>query len=254
MSAEPGFLEVRDVSRRFGAFEALAPTSFSIDAGAIVALVGANGSGKSTLLRAVVGGLVADEHAGGRVTLRGHDLADREHAARVRAFVPQRPELSADFTAREVVELGRFARGPSPEAVVRALEAVGLTSRADRLVHTLSGGERQRVAIARALAQVDGADGAFLALDEPFSGIDPGEVARIARVLRNFARRGAVLLSLHEPGLARAIAERAIVLRGGRVLADGPAPSTLVPRVLTEAYGHAIVESPSWLVPELPGA
>jgi iron complex transport system ATP-binding protein len=252
MSAAEPFLEVHEVSRRYGALEALAPTSFAIRLGEIVALVGANGSGKSTLLRAVVGGLVADETAGGRVTLRGHDLADREQAARVRAFVPQRPELSADFTAREVVELGRFARGADPQAVVRALEAVGLTSRADRAVRTLSGGERQRVAIARALAQVDGVDGAFLALDEPFAGIDPGEVARIARVLRNFARRGAVLLSLHEPGLARAIATRAIVLRGGRVLADGPAQGTLVPAVLTEAYGHGIVESASWLVPELP--
>ena len=85
MSAAEPFLEVHEVSRRYGALEALAPTSFAIRLGEIVALVGANGSGKSVLLRAVVGGLVADETAGGRVTLRGHDLADREQAARVRA-------------------------------------------------------------------------------------------------------------------------------------------------------------------------
>lgn len=245
-------LEVHAVARRFGAFEALAPTSFSVEVGEIVALVGANGSGKSTLLRAVVGGLVAGEGATGSVGLRGQSLSDRALAARMRAFVPQRPEISADFTARQVVELGRHARGADGDAVARALDAVGLSHRADLSVHTLSGGERQRVAVARALAQVDGVEGAFLALDEPFAGIDPGEVARIVRALHAFARRGAVILSLHDPGLARAIATRAIVLRGGRVLADGAGEGTLVPSILSEAYGHAIVEHGAWLGPELP--
>jgi ABC-type cobalamin/Fe3+-siderophores transport system ATPase subunit len=241
-------LAAQSIARRFGAFEALADTTLSIGVGEIVALVGANGCGKSTLLRALAG--IAD--GSGAVLLDGR-ATTREAAARVRAFVPQRPEVAADFTAREVVELGRFARGFDPGAVDRALAAVGLSARAERPVRLLSGGERQRVAVARALAQIDGAERPLLLLDEPFSGIDPGEVARIVAALRALATRGAVVLSLHEPGLARAVATRALVMRGGRVIADGSARETLTAEILSEAYGHPMVESVGWLAPDLDG-
>jgi len=209
----PPLLRAIALARRYGpagasvgasvgvSVDALVATSLAIEVGEIVAIVGANGCGKSTLLRALAD-VVHGPGASGAVELDGRRLT-RADAARVRAFVPQRPDVAAEFTAREVVELGRFARGADDDAVARSLAAVGLAARADRPMHVLSGGERQRVAVARALAQVDGAARPVLLLDEPFGGIDPAEVARIVTTLRSFASRGAVVLSLHDPGRSR---------------------------------------------------
>ena len=246
---EAPIIEACGVAKRYGAFEALAPTSLTIDVGEIVAIVGANGSGKSTLLR-ILAGVGGERPSEGAVRLEGKSWT-REAAARVRAFVPQRPDVAADFTAREVVRLGRFARGSDESAVDRALAIVGLSARANRAVDTLSGGERQRVAVARALAQIDGAKRPMLLLDEPFSGVDPGEVARVVGALREIARSGAVVLSLHDPGLARLIATRALVLREGRMLFDGPARDVLTAANLSAAYRHPMIESSAWIVPAI---
>lgn len=233
------------LSRRYGGAVALQPTSLEVRAGEIVAIVGANGCGKSTLLRALAG-LALGEGCGGETRLDG---ARRSHGERAKAlaFVPQRPIVSADFTAREVVRLGRHARGRDEGAIDRALAAVGLAERAELSVHTLSGGERQRVAVARALCQVDGAERPVVLLDEPFSGIDPGEVARIVSALRALAARGAVVLSLHDPGLARAVATRALVMRAGEVVASGDARSVLAPEILSAAYGAPMEFASAWV-------
>ena len=167
--------------------------------------------------------------------------------AKAVAFVPHRPIVAADFTAREVVRLGRHARGRDEAAVERALAAVGLAQRAGLSVHTLSGGERQRVAVARALCQVDGSERPVVLLDEPFSGIDPGEVARIVSALRALAARGAVVLSLHDPGLARAVATRALVMRAGEVVASGEARAVLTPEILSAAYGAPMEFASAWI-------
>jgi ABC-type cobalamin/Fe3+-siderophores transport system ATPase subunit len=239
-TADAPLLELRDATVRYGATPALTGASLAVRAGELVAVVGRNASGKSTLLRALAG-LVPCEG-----WLRPAPTPDRV------AFVPQRPEVAADFTAREVVRLGRHAVGPDERAVQGALEAVGLAGRAETAVHAMSGGERQRVAVARAFAQLDG--GGVLLLDEPFAGIDPGEVARLAAALAARARRGAVVVSLHDPGLARAIATRAVAVAGGRIVADGVADAVLSPDRLTGVYGHEIVDRAAWLSPRLDGA
>jgi ABC-type cobalamin/Fe3+-siderophores transport system ATPase subunit len=241
----------RDLALSYDGRPALAGVSLELHAGEILAVVGANGCGKSSLLR-VLARLDGGGRSSGTVAYR----AQAAPLAAIRAFVPQRPEVAADFTAREVVRLGRYSVGADESAVARALEAVGLAARADLAFHELSGGERQRVAIARALAQLDQPAGraGVLILDEPFAGIDPGEVARIARALQALARGGgAVVLSLHDPGLARAIATSALVMRSGRTLAIGAAGEVLTAPRLGEAYGHAMRDADGWIVPELRG-
>ena len=224
---------------RHGAFVALRDASLAVGRGELVAVVGRNASGKSTLLRALAGLQPADG-----------TLVPRPTPATV-AFVTQRPEVSADFTAREVVALGRHAVGADAAAVDHALDEVGLAERAHLPVHAMSGGERQRVAVARAFAQLSA--GGVLLLDEPFAGIDPAEAARLARALarRARARAGAVVVSLHDPGLARAIATRAVVVDAGRIVADGAAAEVLTPAILTAAYGHEIRAASDWLAPAL---
>ena len=179
-AAREPLVAARDLALSYDGRPALAGVSLELHAGEILAVVGANGCGKSSLLR-VLARLDGGGRSSGTVAYR----AQAAPLAAIRAFVPQRPEVAADFTAREVVRLGRYSVGADESAVARALEAVGLAARADLAFHELSGGERQRVAIARALAQLDQPAGraGVLILDEPFAGIDPGEVARIARAL-----------------------------------------------------------------------
>ncbi|MFN9077086.1 MAG: ABC transporter ATP-binding protein [bacterium] len=241
-------MSARNLRVRIGATLALDDVSLEVGRGALVAVVGPNACGKSTLLRTLAGILVPER---GTVEILGLPLHELSLGTRARALalVPQRPEVSAPFTAREVVSLGRYAVGSDWRRVDAALADTGLAERADVLCSSLSGGERQRVAIARALAQV-GKD-AVLLLDEPFSGVDPGEVARLIPVLRARADGGAVLVSIHDAGLARAFATHAIVLEGGKVVAAGEARATLTAPTLSQAYGHPMEETDGWIAPQL---
>lgn len=241
-------MSARNLCVRLGGALVLDDVSLEVSRGSLVAIVGANASGKSTLLRTLAGVLRPER---GSVEVLGVPLHDLSLGTRARelALVPQRPEVAAPFTAREVVALGRYPVGSDSRRVDAALEETGLTGRADLPCAHLSGGERQRVAVARALAQ-SGKDSVIL-LDEPFSGVDPGEVARLVGVLRHRAESGAVLISIHDAGLARAFASHAIVLRQGRVLAAGDASTTLTREALSEAYGHPMEESDRWIAPRL---
>lgn len=241
-------IAARGLSVRFGETRALIDVSIEVDRGALVAVVGPNACGKSTLLRALAG-LVPPER--GAIEIMGMPLERLSLRTRAQALalVPQRSEVSAPFTAREVVALGCYPSGPSVARVDAALADVGMSARADVLFDRLSGGERQRVAVARALAQVE--EGSVLLLDEPLAGVDPGEVARMVEALRRRAGAGAVLITLHDAGLARAFATHAVVLAGGRVLAAGPAWGVLTPEQLTEAYGHPMEPRDGWIAPKL---
>ena len=252
-TADKALFVARETTVVYGGLRALDAVTLQVEVGEIIALVGPNGCGKSTLLR-VAAHVCGDEYISGTRMVKGeasNRLAAQSPArlARCVAFVPQRPDVAAPFRAREIVRLGRYAVGDDEAAVERALEDVGLQDRGEVPYHALSGGERQRVALARAFAQLD--HGGLLLLDEPFSGIDPGEVARVVGALIRRARVGAVVLSLHDPGLARAIATHAVVMRKGTVLAAGRAADTLTTAILSKAYGHEMIESSAWIVPQL---
>jgi iron complex transport system ATP-binding protein len=221
---------VRNLSFAYGRLPVLADVDAEARPGRITAVLGRNAVGKSTLLRCVIGLLRPEE---GEVLLRGrpaHRLRARELAA-LAAYVPQRSIVSAAFTVREVVRLGRYALGRSEKRVEAAIAAMELHAVAERLYPALSVGQQQRVALARALAQLP--ERGLLILDEPTSAMDMRHARNAFSVLRRLADDGAtVLIAMHDLSAAASIADDAWLLEAGmpgRLAAAG-----LLERVMRE--------------------
>jgi zinc transport system ATP-binding protein len=205
---------------------ALSDVDLRVDAGEVVAVLGANGSGKSTLVKAVVGLLPL---AAGELRLFGTPRVRFSDWTRL-GYVPQRAGAATGVpaTVREVVSTGRLAvtrfgrpRADDRRAVERALQTVGLADRAGDSVATLSGGQQQRVLIARALT----CDPELLVLDEPTAGVDLPSQHTLADALRTLIERGTtVVLVAHELGPLHPLITRALTMADGRVLHDGPPP------------------------------
>jgi zinc transport system ATP-binding protein len=203
---------------------------FVCGAGEFVALLGPNGAGKTTLVNALLGLLPLQS---GSVELFGTPLPRFHEWSRL-GYVPQRPAATPGVpaTVLEVAMLGRLARsrlvGPwsrrDADAARRALTTVGLSDRANDSAATLSGGQQQRLRVARALA----AEPEMLVLDEPFSWVDVPTEADLVRTLAEFrAGGGAVLFVAHDLHAVEGIVDRVVVLRNGRLAAEGP-PDELV--------------------------
>ena len=214
--------------------------SFDVRRGTILGVLGPNGSGKTTLLRLMAGTLAP---LAGRMLLDGRDVGrfSRRDLARKVAVVPQETHSTFDFTANDIVLMGRYPHlgpfeleGARDLAIAReALAAVGMADLSDRLFGTLSGGEKQRVVIASALAQTSDA----LLLDEPTASLDLGYQIEIAALLTRLNReRGTTMvISTHDLNLAAALCSEIVLVRGGRVLAHG-----LTGDVLTAAHVRAL--------------
>ncbi|MYU20962.1 metal ABC transporter ATP-binding protein [Streptomyces sp. SID8352] len=212
-----------------GSRPVLRGVDLTVRRGEVVALLGANGSGKSTAVRALIGQLPLTD---GTVELFGTPLRRFRDWARV-GYVPQRTTAAGGVpaTVSEVVSSGRLSRTrfglfrrADREAVRRALELVGMADRAGDPVDALSGGQHQRVLIARALA----AGPELLIMDEPMAGVDLASQEVLAATLRRQVAAGAtVLLVLHELGPLEPLIDRAVVLRDGCVLHDGPPPKAV---------------------------
>jgi zinc transport system ATP-binding protein len=198
-----------------------------VGSGEVVALLGANGSGKSTLVRALVGLIPL---ATGQIELFGTPQRQFRQWRRI-GYVPQRVTAASGVpaTVREVVTSGRLSvRGllrrlsaADRDAVEAAIASVGLADRADHGVAQLSGGQQQRVLIARAMAGRPEA----LILDEPTAGVDRASQEAFAHALTELVATGTtILLVAHELGPLEPLVRRAVVLRHGHVVHDGPPP------------------------------
>lgn len=209
-------LEIRDVSRRFGAVRALDRVSLCVDAGEIVALLGESGCGKSTLLRIVAGLERAD---GGAVLLDGRDVSALDPEHRGVGLMFQDYALFPHLTVGENVRFGLARRADAKAIAQDRLDQVGLSARERDHPGVLSGGESQRVALARALAP----EPRILLLDEPFSNLDrrTGERVRgeTLALLRN--SRVTTILVTHDPEEALVFADRIALMEAGRLVQAG---------------------------------
>lgn len=217
---------------------------FAIRPGEVVSLLGPNGCGKTTLLKTLLG-LIAP--LAGEVRLDDVLLTQIPVTQRARrmAYVPQHAASTFGFSVREIVLLGRTAHGrlwspPSRhdrEVAHTCLTRMGVAHLADQPLHRVSGGERQLALVARALAQ----EPALILLDEPTASLDFGNQGRVLREMRRLASEGlGVIFTTHDPNHALRYADRAMLMRDGRLLADGPAGEVLTAEALAGMYGTEV--------------
>ncbi len=217
-------------------------------AGEVVGIVGPNGAGKTTLVRAALG---LQPLSAGAALLSGSAparLAPAELARRV-GYLPQERRLSWNLSAWRTASLGAPDLPPARarEIALQALARVGLDHLAERGVFDMSGGERARVLLARLFAT----RAPLLLADEPTASLDPDAQLMTLDLLREEAARGgAVVVTLHDLGLAARSCDRLVVLDHGRVAADGPPATALSRNVLADVFDldGDLIQTPAGLV------
>jgi ABC-type Mn2+/Zn2+ transport system ATPase subunit len=216
--SDTAVLRAADVSVSYGDTVAVSPSSFSVNAGELIAVVGPNGAGKSTLFKALAGFI---DHQGD-VVVHGEHCHHLERQAI--AYIPQQSDVDLRFpiTVGEVVMAGRrrfhgkrfSARAQDRDIVASCLGQVDMAGTEKRSLSTLSGGQVQRVLLARALAQQ--AD--VLLLDEALSGVDAMHTNDLIALFAELCSHGtSVLVSTHDLGLVRSQFSRCLTLNGGLV-------------------------------------
>lgn len=225
-------LSVNHVRARYPGGGGIETERLTFETGQIIALLGPNGAGKSTLIKALVGAVSADIDG---LTVAGQTHLDPRNRARNLAYLSQTRTGPALATVRDIITLGRFPfGGQDPQKrVATVIEKLGLGPFADRPFGTLSGGEQARVLLGRALA----VDAPVLLADEPTASLDPHYALRIMDTLRAEARRGrTVIVSLHDLSLAERYCDRALVLSGGLLVAQGAVRETLNDDILRDVF------------------
>ena len=221
---------------------ALHDVSVRISPGSLTGLLGPNGCGKTTLLK-LLSGVLKPELGSVRLGDREVRLLSPRAVAQQIAVVPQETHPAFDFTVLEMVLMGRHPHlgafqleGPTDLAIARdAMIATGIAHLAGRAYMTLSGGEKQRVVIASALAQQP----RVLLLDEPTASLDLGYQLEIASLLKQLNRERGVtmVLATHDLNLAASLCDTLVLVRGGRVLMQGPALEVLTSATVEQLYG-----------------
>ena len=220
-------IEVKQLSKSFGANKVLNDLSFQVKEGEVVAIIGPSGSGKSTLLRSLnlleepdegtiqVGDVLVDTKA--LTNQNRYDLRQQS------AMVFQHFNLFKNKTVIENVTLALTSskRKTKKEAIAIAeqlLDQVGLTAQRDQYPVTLSGGQQQRVSIARALA----VDPKVIFMDEPTSALDPELVGEVLKSIEQLSKRNITLVIVtHEMKFAQKVADRVIFMNNGLIVEEG---------------------------------
>jgi len=216
-------IDVRGLARDYSTLRAIHPMTFHIEAGSVVGLLGRNGAGKSTLLQMMAGTLAPSE---GRVLIDERDLAMNPAARERVGFLPESPplypEMRVDSFLAWCAELRHIPRARARRLAADAIDRCALASVCTRRIGTLSLGFRKRVGVAQAIVH----DPALVLLDEPISGLDPSQIVQMRELVAQLADRRTVIISSHILSEIVHVCDRLLVLKRGRLVADG-APTSL---------------------------
>jgi general L-amino acid transport system ATP-binding protein len=222
-AADP-MIDLREVEKWFGDFQALRGIDLSVARQEVVVVIGPSGSGKSTLIRCINR---LESHDRGAITVDGiemtDDLRNIQGIRREVGMVFQQFNLFPHLTVRENITLGprqvrRLNRSDANALAKQMLERVKIPEQADKYPGQLSGGQQQRVAIARALAMQP----KIMLFDEPTSALDPEMIAEVLDVMKELARSGMTMIVVtHEMGFAREVADRVVFMADGQIVEAG---------------------------------
>jgi len=223
-------LEVRSLTKVYDQKSGLLPTSFKVEKGEFIAIVGHNGAGKSTLLKILGNWLLPDD---GQVIVEGIGLKHRSAFVKLVGFVPEIPALFDFFSVEYNLKLfAGFFRVPAAR-VEEILREFDLLSFRRKRVQALSKGLKQRVSIGRSLL----ADPPIMLFDEPTVGLDFEMTKEVYRLLQSLHARGkTIIFTSHRPEEIRALAARILVLHQGRLVFDGPTEEYFESRSYQDLY------------------
>lgn len=237
-------IRVANLSAGYDGKEVLRDLSFRVDSAEFIGILGPNACGKSTLVK-VLSGVLSPTCGTVEVAGLNPAAAPPEKVARAVAVVPQATRIPFAFTGRELVTFGRYAHAGrfSPlsaadrEAVESALKLTDTLELAERHVTEVSGGERQRLVLARAIAQ----DAPTLLLDEATASMDVHRAIEAFDLLERLNAAGRTVIAvMHDLNLAALYCKRLMLMKDGRVVADGPTAEVFTAALLREVYGTRV--------------
>ncbi len=210
-------IEVKNITKRYGAHKALDDVSFTANDGEILGFLGPNGAGKSTAMNIITGYISASS---GSVSVDGMDVAQQpQEAKKNMGYLPEIPPLYEDMTVKEylyfIYDLKK-CKLPKISHMKDICSLVGLEDVYGRLIKNLSKGYRQRVGFAQALV----GDPKILILDEPTVGLDPKQIVEIRSLIKKLGKRHTVILSSHILPEVQAVCDRIIIIDHGKIIAD----------------------------------
>ncbi len=219
-------IEVRELTKRFGASVAVDRLNFKVNQGEVLGFLGPNGAGKTTTMRILTGFFPPTS---GSAAIAGFDVVDQPlKARRAVGYLPENVPLYVDMRVGEYLRFVAGAKGLGGQQVAaeaeRVMNAVGISARSGQLIKQLSKGYRQRVGLAQALL----GDPPVLILDEPTIGLDPAQIVEIRTLIKSFAGQKTVVLSSHILPEVAATCSRVVIINQGRLVAEGP-PAMLTP-------------------------
>ena len=211
-------IEVQNITKNYGPFQALKDISFQVDKGQIVGFLGPNGAGKTTTMRIITCFMPASS---GRITVAGYDVFKESREVRKRIGylpenVPLYPEMTVTKYLKYMAKIRSVSRGNVKGQLDNAIEACGLTERRYQIIGQLSRGFRQRVGLAQALIH----EPDVLILDEPTSGLDPRQIVEIRELIKTLGKERTILFSTHILPEASMTCERLIIISRGQITGD----------------------------------
>lgn len=233
----PVTVSTHDLEKSYSGKRVVNKVNVNVTAGEVVGLLGPNGAGKTTTFYMIVGLIPA---SGGHVLVGPTDITPFSMHKRSRmgiGYLPQEPSvfrnLSVMDNIKAIVETLPIPRKARKEKVEKHLEELGLTQIAKQKAYTLSGGERRRLEISRALVT----EPKFLLMDEPFSGVDPINVAEVQKIVLELSEKGiGILITDHSVRETLGIVDRAYLLHNGEVLREGTSEFLINDEVSREFY------------------
>lgn len=233
----PVTVSTHELEKSYSGKRVVNKVNVNVTAGEVVGLLGPNGAGKTTTFYMIVGLIPA---TGGRVLVGGSDITHFSMHKRSRlgiGYLPQEPSVFRNLSVldniKAIVETLPIPRKARKERVEKHLEELSLTQIAKQKAYTLSGGERRRLEISRALVT----EPKFLLMDEPFSGVDPINVAEVQKIVLELSEKGiGILITDHSVRETLGIVDRAYLLHNGEVLREGTSDFLINDEVSREFY------------------